>query len=228
MADISGLTGSGGGLVDYLTDKNNGSYFDASYTATSSNKLLTDAFKSQNAQSAYGTGISSAVGQAALKRALAEMGVSGGKVTFADIAEYQKKLETEFSESFRKAVEELGVSSDARFTLNISAEGNISVDCGDAVARGKIEKYLEDNPKVREQFSYIQALANLDRAKQSPAASSPTWRDMTSLKKAIQTESVQLFFSDALNSGMNFSSMLASFSSDSETAKYFTGVSYLV
>lgn len=228
MADITGLTGSGGGLVNYLTDKNNTSYFDTSYTATSSNKLLSDAFKAQNTQSGYGTGLSSAVGQAALKRALSEMGVAGGKVTFADIAEYQKKLEAEFSESFREAVEELGVSPDTKFTLNISSEGKISVDCSDAIAKDKIEKYLEDNPKVREQFSYIQALANLDRAKQSPAASSPTWRDMTNVKKSIQAEAVQLFFSDALSSGMNFSSMLASFSPDSEAATYFTGVSYLV
>lgn len=228
MADISGVISSGGGLVDYLTDKNNTSYFDTSYTATSSNKLLSDAFKAQSGQSAYGTGLSSAVGQAALKRALAEMGVEGGKVTFADIAEYQAKLEAEFSESFRKAVEELGVSPDTRFTLNISSEGNISVDCADAVAKAKIEKYLEDTPKAREQFSYIQALANLDRAKQSSAASSPAWRDMGSVKKAIQAEAVQLFFSDALSSGMNFTSMLASFSPESENASYFTGLSYIV
>ena len=227
MADISSLTG--GGLVNYLSDKNNSSYFDTSYTASSSNKLLTDAFKAQNSQTAYCTGLSSAVGQAALKRAFSEMGVSSSsKVTFDDIAEYQKKLEAEFSESFRKAVEELGVSSDTRFTLSVSAEGKITVNCDDAVAKGKIEKYLEENSKVRDQFSYIQALANLDRAKQSPAASSPAWKDMTSLKKAIRAEAVQMFFSDALNSGMNYNSTLASFSSDSEMAQYFTGLSYMV
>ena len=228
MADVASVTNSGSGsLVDYLTDKQEGSsLLTTSYTASSADKLLNDSRATKRAQNAYGSGgLSSSIGQAALKRALSEMGASGGKVTFADIAAYQKELETSFSASVRVDLAKLGVSPETEFTLNISAEGAISVDCDDQVAKEKIEKYLSDNPKVCEQFGYIQALANLDRARQSPAA---VRQDMRNTKAELQASAIESFFGNALSSGMNFSSMLASFGSNGSEASYYTGVDYLV
>ena len=153
------------------------------------------------------------------------MGVSGGKVTFADIAAYQKQLETTFSVELRVALAAKGVSPETEFTLNISSDGVVSVNCDDPVAKEKIEKYLEDNPKVCEQFGYIQALANLDRARQSPAA---VRQDMRNTKAELQASAIESFFGNALSSGMNFSAMLASFGAGGNEASYYTGVDYLV
>ena len=228
MADVTAVTSSGSGsLVDYLTDKQEGSsLLTTSYTASNADKLLNDSRTAKRAQNAYGSGgLSSSIGQAALKRALSEMGASGGKVTFADIAAYQKELEASFSVSVRVELAKLGVSPETEFTMNISAEGAISVDCDDQVAKEKIEKYLSDNPKVCEQFGYIQALANLDRATQSPAA---LRRDVKNTKVALQSEAIEAFFGAAMSSGMNFSGMLASFGAGEDSASYYTGVDYTV
>lgn len=225
MSDISSVTNAGSGsLVDYLIKREEESTGLDGANTTAEN-LLNSARKSKQAQSAYGAGLSSSTGQAALKRALSEMGVTGGKVTFSDIAAYQEQLETTFSVGLRVALAEQGVSADTEFTLNIGSDGAISVACDDAVAKAKIEKYLEDNPKVCEQFGYIQALANLDRARQSPAA---LRQDMRSMKMELQSSAIEAFFGEALSSGMNFSSMLASFGSNSSKASYYVGVDYLV
>ena len=225
MGDVSSITGAGtGSLVEYLIKREEeATGLDGSNSAAEN--LLNSVRKNKQAQNAYGAGLSSSIGQAALKRALSEMGTSGGKVTFADIAAYQEQLETTFSAGLRVALAAKGVSPDTEFTLNISSDGVVSVNCDDAVAKEKIEKYLEDNPKVCEQFGYIQALANLDRARQSPAA---LRQDMRNTKMELQSSAIEAFFGDALNSGMNFSSMLASFGADSGGASYYTGVDYLV
>ena len=226
MSDVSSITGAGtGSLVDYLIKREEEANGLDGGNAAAEN-LLSSVRRNKQAQNAYGgAGLASSVGQAALKRALSEMGVSGGKVTFADIAAYQEQLETTFSAGLRVALAEQGVSPDTEFTLNISSDGVVSVSCDDAVAKEKIEKYLEDNPKVCEQFGYIQALANLDRARQSPAA---VRQDMRNIKAELQASAIEAFFSNALNSGMNFSSMLASFGAGGSEASYYTGVDYLV
>lgn len=230
MADITNIASSGSGsLLDFLTEKQQGSsILDSSSTAASAEKYLTDASNAKRAQSAYGAGITSSIGQAALKRALAEMGASNGKVTFDDIAKYQKELESTFSATTRVELAKLGVSPSTEFTLNISPEGKISVACDDQVAKEKIEKYLSDNPKVCEQFGYIQALANLDRAKQSPVGTAAGWQALKNTKMTLQAQAVEMFFGAAMDAGMNFSSTLASFGEDSETASYYTGVDYTV
>ena len=226
MSDISSVTGAGtGSLVDYLIKREEEST-GLNGTNTAAENLLKSVRKNKQAQDAYGgAGLSSSVGQAALKRALSEMGASGGKVTFADIAAYQKQLETTFSVELRVALAAKGVSPETEFTLNISSDGVVSVNCDDPVAKEKIEKYLEDNPKVCEQFGYIQALANLDRARQSQAA---VRQDMKNTKAELQASAIESFFGNALNSGMNFSSMLASFGAGGNEASYYTGVDYLV
>ena len=228
MADLATITGSGSGsLVDYLTDmQEEFSLSNTSYSASGANHFLSGNRKAQRAQNAYGSaGLSSAVGQAALKRALSEMGASGGKVTFADIAAYQKELEAAFSILMRIDLAGLGVSPETEFSLNISSEGVITVNCTDQAARETIEQYLTDNPKACEQFGYIQALANLDRAKQSPAA---VRHDLKNARMAMQAEAVENFFGAAMSLGMKYSPLLASFAANDEFADYYVGVDYTV
>ena len=111
MSDISSVTGAGtGSLVDYLIKREEEST-GLNGTNTAAENLLKSVRKNKQAQDAYGgAGLSSSVGQAAIKRALSEMGASGGKVTFADIAAYQKQLETTFSVELRVALAAKGVS----------------------------------------------------------------------------------------------------------------------
>lgn len=222
MADITGLNGSGStSLLDIMNKDNSSGILDTSYGASTT--LLNSTRK--QSQSAYNNGLPSSLVQAALNRALSEMDSSGGRITYADIAAYQKQLEKEFSLAMVEALAKEGISSDTQFSLSISPEGAISVNCTDQAAREKIEKYLEENPEVREQFSYIQALSNLDRAVQRPTS----WgNSLRGEKIAMQASAIEAFFGDSLNSGMNVSSLLASFGLDSDQAKYYSGIDYLV
>lgn len=236
MSDISSIY-SGTSMVDWLT-KTSGeesSILDTSSTATSAAKLLAEnRASSQRAKNAYSVSATSGVGQAALNKALSEMGAQGGRVTFKDIAAHREKLETNFSIDMRLELAKEGVSMETDFTLTMDSEGKIEVSCDDALAKEKIEKYLEENPKVCEQFGYIQALSNLERARQSPAASSQAWQNIRDAKAELQTQAVEIFFGDALSSGMNYSSLLASFSpftgsgSAADTTSFYTGVNYTV
>lgn len=233
---MSGVTGVSGGtgtlsLVDLLAEAQNesSSILDSSSTLASSERMLESA-RSKRAQSAYGGGASSAVGQAALQKALSEIG-AGGKVTFQDIALHRDKLETEFSAQVRVDLAALGVDIETEFTLTLNAKGQIEVDCDDALAKEKIQAYLADNPEVCEQFGYIQALANLERARQSPAASAAVWQQVRDAKAEIQTQALEAFFSDATESGMGFSSLMASFSATSgteEAASFYAGLNFTV
>lgn len=235
MAVSSVGTGSSSlSLVDLLQDaKNeNNSILNSSSTLASSNSLLSNAQKAARSAYSGGGSASSAIGQAALKRALSEMGAEG-KVTFQDIAEYREQLETEFSLLLRTALAKEGVSLDTEFTLNLDSSGNISVSCDDAVAKEKIEAFLKENEDVCEQFGYIQALSNLERARQSPAGQSSAWSEVRNAKKAYQAEAVEAFFGEALESGMNFSSLLATFNpvtgdSAADSTSFYAGLDFTV
>lgn len=215
-------------LVDLLYDtQSNTSVFDSSETSTSSSALLSS-LQSKKAQSAYGGGVTSSVGQAALTRALSEMETDGGKVTFSQIAQYREQLELEFTVNVRAALVQAGVSLDTEFSLNMGADGTISVSCDDPVAKEKIQKYLKANPKVCEQFGYIQALSNLERARQSPTAGLAIWQEVRNSKAELQTQAVEAFFNAATGNGMEYSSILASFSAGEEGTSFYTGLNFTV
>ncbi len=247
MSGIAGIYGGAGSLslADLLAEaREENSILDTSATAASAERLLAEKASSRKrAKGAYES-ISpvSGIGQAALSRALSEMGALGGKVTFSDIAVYGKKLEESFSAQVRLDLAKLDVPPDKEFTLTMTSEGRIQVDCDSQADKEKIQRYLESNPKICEQFGYIQALANLDRARQSPAAHSLAWRQMKNAGAELQTQAVEAFFSASLSSGMNYGSLLASFGSlsgegetgaalisgASPSASFYAGVDYTV
>lgn len=234
MSSVSNIYGDSGvnSLVDYLNEaKSSGSsILDSSSTLMSSNSLLSSFQENKRAKNAYGGSAATTTGQAALNRALQEMGTTNGTITFRDIAAYREKLETEFSAQVRVDLAKLGVSLDTDFTLTLTSEGKVQVACDDALAKQTIEKYLSDNPEVCEQFGYIQALSNLERARQSPAGSQAAWEELRNSKKAYQAQAVEAFFSDALSSGMNYASILADFGSSSSesSASFYTGLDFTV
>jgi len=229
---VSSINGESGplSLVDLMQEaKANASALDSSTTSASSRALLSS--QSRKVHSAYGGGsASSAVGQAALQRALSEMSGSGGKVTFNQVAAHRENLELEFTVELRAALLKEGVSLETDFSLSMNADGKIDVICDDPLAKEKIQKYLAEHPKACEQFGYIQALSNLERAKQSPAGSMAAWKDVRSATAELQTQALEAFFGEAMNSGMEYSSMLASFGAGGGDAKaaFYTGLNFKV
>lgn len=225
-------TGSTMSLVDFLQQSQEEDPILGTSTALgNSNRLLSS--RNSRAQNAYGGGgATSSIGQQALNRALSEMGAEGG-VTFKDIANYREQLETEFSLLMRKALAKEGVSLETEFSLTMDANGNVDVNCDDPMAKETIRAFLVENPEVCNQFGYIQALSNLERAGQSPAGVSAAWNDLRSNKKAYQAAAVEAFFSEAMDSGMNYSSLMANFGAvtgdDSSTnTSFYAGLSYTV
>jgi hypothetical protein len=217
-------------LVDLLHEaRTDASVLDSSGTLASSNKLLSF-IQNQKAHSAYGGGsVSSAIGQAALQRALSEMSSSDGKITFSQVAEHREQLELEFTVSLRAALLKKGVSLETEFSLSMDANGKIDVLCDDPVAKEIIQKHLADNPKACEQFGYIQALSNLERARQSPASAMTVWRDARSATVEFQTQALEAFFGAAMNSGMDYSSILANFGTgENSKASFYTGLNFTV
>ena len=233
MSVISGVNTASQAMLQNLFAQQNKENAPAS-GAASGNAASKAANKMNTASGKYSSpGVSSEAAQAAVKKALAEMQADGEKhITFEKIAAYQKKLEEEFSTTVRADIYKLGVSLETEFSINMSSEGNISVNCADPAAKKVIEKYLSDNPKVCEQFGYIQALANVDRASRSPAALGTNLRDV---KAGLQASAVEAFMSDALSSGvMDYSGLLADFggsagsSGGAGAAKFYAGLNFKV
>lgn len=171
--------------------------------------------------------VSSELSQAALKKALAALQEQGEDfISFSKIANYQKELEETLSVTMRMDLFELGVPLETDFTMKLSSDGNISVECNDPAAKAVIEKYLSDNPKVCEQFGYIQALANVERARQSPYTMGEA---MSDARAQLQASAVESFMSGALDSGlMNYADMLATFDGSGSSAKFYAGLSFKV
>ena len=221
-------------LVDLIQEAraanaNASSLLGSSGTLTSSNALLSSA-QNKKAQSAYsGGGATTAIGQAALQRALSEMDSSNGRITFKQIGEHREKLELEFTITLRAELFKLGVPLEAEFSLNMDKDGKIDVLCDDPIIREKIQKFLADNPKICEQFGYIQALSNLERAQQSPASGTVAWQQVRNSATALQVQALEAFFGAALNSGMDYAGTLASFGPGAGTkASFYTGLNFTV
>lgn len=214
-------------LLSKEQDSDN-SILDTSSTWASANSTL-ETLQNKKAQNAYGGSASSEVGKAALNRALSEI-QSNGMVTFKDIAEYREKLEAQFSVNVRVELAKLGVDPDTEFTLTLTAQGAVQVECDDPLAKEKIQQYLQDNPKVCEDFGYIQALSNLERARQSGAGFMAQARSATA---EMQTAAIEAFFGQTMNAGMNYSSIMAQFGANvgidsSSTASFYTGLDFTV
>jgi hypothetical protein len=235
MSGISSIYGDSAGLslVDFLNESENdgSSLTDSSSVLSYANGMLAS-LRNKNAQNAYGGSGATTLGQEAVSRALKEMGADGTQmITFADIAAYRVQLENEFTLRVRVDLASQGVSPDTEFTLTMSPNGKIQVECADIMTKTKIEQYLVEHLDICDQFGYIQALSNLERARQSPAGSQAAWREVRSAKKAYQAQAVEAFFGEALNSGMNYSSLMASFAdsaSSEPSAAFYAGLDFTV
>ena len=219
--------------MDFLNGTGDSDSSDSASSSLSSSAAgALAALRNEKARNAYGGSGVTTLGQTAISRALVEMKSGGtGKVTFKDIAAHREKLETEFTLQVRVDLAKRGVSTDEEFTLIMTPDGKIQVDCADAAVKEKIERYLEEHQDTCEQFGYIQALSNLERARQSPAGRLAAWREVRDVGKAYQFQAVEAFFNEALCSGMNYSSLMADFSASSsseDSAGFYAGLDFTV
>jgi len=229
LASVNNKEAGALSLVELMQEARTASQATSGGTLASSNALLSSA-QNKKAQSAYdGNRASSAIGQAALQRALSEMEGSGGKITFKQIMEHKEKLELEFTVNLYAELFKQGVPLETEFSLSMDKNGKISVLCDDPIMKEKIEKFLADNPKMCEQFGYIQALSNLERAQQSPASTMSIWRDVRSSTAELQSQAIEAFFGAAIDSGMDYSGIMANFApSGNSKAVFYTGLNFKV
>ena len=188
------------------------------------NRLTASARKAGN--NAYAMSATSSVGQAAINRALSEMaGSVEGTITFAKIAEYRKSLEAAFTGAIKADLLQMGVDPNVDFTLSMTSDGKVSVACDDPAAKTAIAGYLAKNPEVCENFGYIQALGNLERAKQAGDA----WKGSAYTKAQVGAAALENFFSETTSAGlMDFAGMTASFGANADTTSFFTGLDFTV
>lgn len=178
--------------------------------------------------SSYGVTGRNTDSQRALQRAIAELNELGAVgISEGTITTYKQALEKEFSGTLKEELVKVGVPSDVKFNLVADSNGAITVQCDDAEAKAKIEEYLKANEEVEEQFRYIQALGNLDRATKNSLAQSQL-KQIKTMKATIQAQALDAFFSGMFESGSGngYSSMLADFSGSD--ASYFMGANYTV
>jgi hypothetical protein len=181
---------------------------------------------SQRAKEAYGgAGLASPVVRAAVQRAMQELGARGGdRVTFKEIAQYREEAEEEFSLRVRLELNDLGLPPETAYTLRLSSEGSISVACDDPAARDLINRYLAESPETCEQFGYIQALTNVDKAGRNPAAISASLHEA---KASLRASVVEAFSAGALDAGLlDYASILADF--QPSEVRFYTGLSRTV
>lgn len=214
--------GSGYATAKTLTD-----YLSETGTQESGSAQTPARTAKRNMQSYANAGITSDIGKAALNRALSEMqGKVDGTITFDKIYEYQKYLEAKFTVELKMEMTSRGVDPDQEFTIAIDTEGAISVECDDPDTKQAVQEYLDKNPKVCEEFGYIQALGNLQRAQQSSV-----WPGLRNVKSEIVASAIEAMFDETLASGtMDFAALTAKFngSGTNNDAQFYTGLSFTV
>ena len=138
-----------------------------------------------------------------LTRAIMEkMGVGkDDRVSFRQINVYREQMEQEFAERLRKDFELLGVDPDIVFQVKENEKGGLTVS-SDHPDKGKVQKYFDEHPELVKQYQEIQALANLEAARNrmdiNPAE----------LKKRLQIENMSAWWDAESNASsiMNVSS----------------------
>ncbi len=227
MADVSAVNGYGMNMS--LIDLLKGTSDSASSALSSPSKLKsgTTSGKASGGYGSYGSNMLSGPGKAAMERAISEIqGDAGGRVTFKDIVAHREKLQGEFSAALSAGLLLSGVDPEVEFSLIATPNGEIQV-ISDHPDKAKIEDFFKESPKMAEQFLYIQALGNLERANQGSGAGVRNWQDMGSTKAELQAQAMDIFFSVTGDSGMGYSSLMADFS-DGAVNQYMLGANYTV
>lgn len=208
-------------LADILTDKNNQEEeFGLNSLSAATNKAFASAKK------AYGSNMFSSEGQAAIQRALEEITPdANGRITFRMITQHKQELEEDFTTLVKAGLLLSGADPDMEFKLVANSDGTMSVLCDDPEQKKLIEDFFAANEELEDQFMYIQALGNMERAQQSATAQSHRLYN-TAAKAGLQQQAMETFFSEMMNAGVGYSSIMAEFGL--ENTDYFVGANYYV
>lgn len=177
-----------------------------SYSSSSITSLASDSLFSSRGRESLATAI----------EAMKDAGYT--RFTFSDIEKYRGELETNFSDTVKAGLEELGVDPDTDFSLVVDSSGKLSVVTKDSSDKAAIKKYFDDNPDLVDSYKNIQALSNLKKAQQKSSTDAAGY--ISGVKANLQAEAIQAFFAASDNNGSDFSSLISNFSSNSSTSYY--------
>lgn len=127
----------------------------------------------------------------------------GGKITIAAQGEgveeariHAHLVESDYVKSFRKGLAAMAVDKDVKFQLTQDADNRLIVK-SDHPDKAKVQKFFDDNPKLAEKHELIQALSNIEKARESsninPAAT----------RKRIMVESMALWWQNSGNAALS-------------------------
>lgn len=196
---------------------------------TASSMLGAASSGSKGALAAYGSNMYSGVGQSAMQRAISELqAANGGKVTFSMVSDYRAELEEEFKNTMLLGLYAMGFDETEDFQMVATSEGEIQVLADDPEVKAAVEYMLEQLPDLREQFLYIQALGNIEKAKSSMSTYAQTKYAVASL----QADSMDLllnggnFLEQLSGLGIGYSALMANYSNSD--IQYLLGANYTV
>jgi hypothetical protein len=176
----------------------------------------------------YGASMQSETGMAAIKQALEEIEPdSSGRITFNMINEHRAELEENFTTTVKAGLLLSGADENVEFTMIATPEGEMQIQCSDPEQKARVEQFFAAIPELKDQFLYIQALGNMERAQSSATATTHRLNALAT-KAGLQSQAMETFFKDIFSSGMGYSSLLANFDSSEDTADYFVGANYFV
>lgn len=212
---------------NYLTRADENSKADTGETASA--MLGGTSASAKTAYAAYGSNMYSGVGQSAMQRAIDELKeANGGKVTFGMVTDYRAELEEDFKKTMQLGLYAMGFEETEDFQMVASPEGKIEVLCDDAELKAAVEYMLQEMPELGEQFLYIQALGNIERAGSSMSSYAQTQQAVASL----QADAMDIllnggnFLNQISSLGIGYSALMANYSESD--IQYMLGANYLV
>lgn len=210
-------------------------YFNGSLSNTKSeasetaDAILAKHSSTKNAYAAYGSSMYSGAGQSAMQRAIQELkDKNGGTVTFSMVSDYRAEMEEDFKTLMMGGLALLGFEETDEFQMLATSDGTIEILSDNAEVKAAVEFMLEDSPKLQEQFLYIQALGNIERAK---TAVNPQMQ-LQEARANLGSEAVDILlngsnFLNQVNSlGIGYSALMANYSQNN--IQYTLGANYLV
>lgn len=115
-----------------------------------------------------------------------------------ELGDIQAALDkSDLGNTLSKGLKNIGISPDVRFTLQVNANGSVTV-ISDSPDKAKIQKFFDDNPALVKQYQQVEALSGLDDARKAMQASP------SEMRKRIQIESMAAWWAGSGNASSYF------------------------
>lgn len=139
------------------------------------------------------------VDQTAVSLRIASTGAPQVSVNDAELNEIQEGLDrnTETGSAIRKGLESLGIDKNIDFSIQVNADGTISI-LSDHPDAAKMQLIFNMDPSLVKKYMQIETLAGLDDAREAMQVSP------SAMRKRIQVESMAAWWSSSGNSNSYF------------------------